>query len=98
MPILILKKSGKSWTFFFRIVKTLNFIAKTNIFEGLASCVRERYKYQKYIKDSENDSNIDGKSMLNVGMKNDAKVIEQKSQTGSSNGSNSMKKNKKYPK
>ena len=46
------------------MVKSWSFIVKTNVFEGLAGCVRKRKRYQTNSKnDTKIQYEINGKSM-----------------------------------
>ena len=51
MRKLVTKKSGKSSKImFFWMVRSLEVIVRTNVFDGLEGCMCERWRYQKNIK------------------------------------------------
>ena len=71
MPKLVTERSGtSSKIMFFRIVKSLKLIVETSAFDGLEGCARERYRYQKSIK---NETQIHAKIYENQ-YKNHARI------------------------
>ena len=62
---------------FFLMVKSLQFIVNTMVFEGLTGCVRERKMYQKQIRNEiQTFPELVGNRCENDAWESDAKIME----------------------